>query len=290
MAGVEILVVSGLSRTRTPTVHSPDFQILYPLSGAFHWHLGSTRSLLDQNQVLFIAAGDESQDSHPDRGDVAGLLITPDVRLLESIWGCSIDRLAAHVSFDWRVLPSDPGLQQIAAALSNCRLVSQPPDQAVLEEAVIDLLSLTVRRCSVPTAPGKSVHRLAVPFSGQYPDGDLVMTPDGTRANFVSFRPVNGVPRSDGEIWTIERTDSGWGEPRHVAELSSPGDEWFPTLTADGTMYFGSSREGGLGGHDIWRSRLVDGVHQAPENLGAPVNSAGRRSRPSSRRTRTCWS
>jgi Tol biopolymer transport system component len=115
-----------------------------------------------------------------------------------------------------------------------------------------------------------------VPFSGQYPDGDLVFTPDGTRAYFVSFRPVDGEPRKDSEIWTIEHAADGWGEPEHVRELSSPGDEWFPTLTADGTtMYFGSSRDGGVGGHDIWRSRLVNGVWQPPENLGTPVNSDG---------------
>jgi Tol biopolymer transport system component len=114
-----------------------------------------------------------------------------------------------------------------------------------------------------------------VSFSGQYPDGDLVFSRDGTYAFFVSARPVDGVPRKDTEIWTVERTASGWGEPRHVAELSSPTDEWFPTLTADGTMYFGSGRDGGLGGSDIWRAQRVDGVFQAPENLGAPVNSPG---------------
>lgn len=114
------------------------------------------------------------------------------------------------------------------------------------------------------------------PFSGQYADADIVFTPDGQRAYFVSTRPVNGQPRTDTEIWTIERKPDGrWGEPRHVAELSSPGDEWFPTLTADGTLYFGSTREGGLGGCDIWRSRLVNGVFQSPENLGAPINSKG---------------
>lgn len=114
-----------------------------------------------------------------------------------------------------------------------------------------------------------------VPFSGQYPDGDLVFTRDGSRAYFISARPVEGKPRKDTEIWTIERTSDGWGEPEHVAALSSPGDEWFPTLTADGTMYFGSTRAGGLGGCDIWKSRLVDGAWQPPENVGAPVNSPG---------------
>jgi hypothetical protein len=114
------------------------------------------------------------------------------------------------------------------------------------------------------------------PFSGQFADADLVFTPDGRRAYFVSTRPVNGQARTDTEIWSLERdADHRWREPRHVDELSSPGDEWFPTLTAQGTLYFGSSRPGGLGGSDIWRSRLVDGRYQPPENLGAPVNSKG---------------
>jgi Tol biopolymer transport system component len=115
-----------------------------------------------------------------------------------------------------------------------------------------------------------------VSFSGQFADADLVFTADGRRAYFVSKRPVNGKARTDTEIWTIDRTlDGRWGEPRHVAELSSPGDEWFPNLTADGTIYFGSTRPGGLGGCDIWRARLVNGVVQPPENLGAPINSKG---------------
>lgn len=115
-----------------------------------------------------------------------------------------------------------------------------------------------------------------VPFSGQYPDGDLAFTRDGRRAYFVSSRPVGGVARRDTEIWTVERDATGrWGEPRHVDELSSPTDEWFPTVTADGTIYFGSGRPGGLGGSDIWRARWLGDHFAPPENLGAPVNSPG---------------
>ena len=114
------------------------------------------------------------------------------------------------------------------------------------------------------------------PFSGQYSDADIVFTADGRRAYFVSGRPVDGRARDDMEIWTIARDARGsWGEPRHVTELSSATDEWFPTLTADGTIYFGSDRPGGVGGTDIWRARFVDGKFQPPENLGAPVNSKG---------------
>ena len=123
---------------------------------------------------------------------------------------------------------------------------------------------------------GKWSKPQVAPFSGRYSDCDIVFTADGRRAYFVSARPVDGKPRDDGDIWTIEREAGGqWSEPRHVTELSSPTDEWFPTLTADGTIYFGSDRPGGVGGTDIWRARFVNGKFQPPENLGAPVNSKG---------------
>lgn len=117
-------------------------------------------------------------------------------------------------------------------------------------------------------------------FSGQYDDGDVYLSPDEARLLFVSKRPVEGHARQDTEIWEIRRTPQGWAEPRHVAELSSPGDEWFPTMTRDGWLYFGSDRAGGLGMTDIWRSRWDGQRFLPPENLGAPVNSAGQEIEP----------
>jgi WD40 repeat protein len=123
---------------------------------------------------------------------------------------------------------------------------------------------------------GKWRRPQVAPFSGHYSDADIVFAADGRRAYFVSARPVDGKPRDDMEIWTTERDANGtWSEPRHVVELSSPTDEWFPNLTADGTIYFGSDRPGGVGGTDIWRARFVNGKFQPPENLGAPVNTKG---------------
>ena len=74
--------------------------------------------------------------------------------------------------------------------------------------------------------------------------------------------------------------DGRFGEPRHVAELSSPTDEWFPTLADDGTMYFGSGRDGGMGGSDVWRARWLGDRFGVPENLGAEINSAAEEIEP----------
>lgn len=119
------------------------------------------------------------------------------------------------------------------------------------------------------------------PFSGRYGDGDLSFAPDERSAYFVSNRPVvpGGELKVDTDIWRIPIGEDGaWGEPEHVAELASDGFEWFPNMTADGWLYFGSERgDGNLGAEgtsDLWRSRLVDGEFTPPENLGPVINTA----------------
>lgn len=120
-----------------------------------------------------------------------------------------------------------------------------------------------------------------VPFSGRYSDADPFVTPDGSKLYFISTRPVDGKPKEDLDIWMIERKGEAWGEPRNLgAPINSPGAEWFPTLAADGTLYFGSDREGGKGGTDLWRSRLVAGKYAQPENLGDAINSPGEEYEP----------
>lgn len=119
------------------------------------------------------------------------------------------------------------------------------------------------------------------PFSGRWAEGDLSFAPDGTSAYFVSTRPVAGraEARGDTDIWRLRRSAIGWGEPEHVPELSSDGFEWYPNMTADGWLYFGSERIAGnlgpAGTSDLWRARLEAGRFSVPENLGPAFNSAG---------------
>jgi hypothetical protein len=112
------------------------------------------------------------------------------------------------------------------------------------------------------------------PFSGRYSDADPFITPDGWRFYFISNRPAPGKTTPDLDIWVMERTAAGWGEPKNLgAPVNSPGSEWYPTVAADGTIYFGSDREGGKGRTDIYRARLVGGKYAEAENLGDAVNT-----------------
>ncbi len=72
----------------------------------------------------------------------------------------------------------------------------------------------------------------------------------------------------------MEQTAVGWSEPKNVGiPINSSGREWYPTVAANGTMYFGSDREGGKGRTDIYRSRLVNGKYTEAENLGEAINT-----------------
>jgi Tol biopolymer transport system component len=124
-------------------------------------------------------------------------------------------------------------------------------------------------------ADGRWSEPQLAPFSGQYRDADPFITPDGQRFFFISDRPVPGKTHHDLDIWTMQREGDGWNTPRNLgAPVNSDGQEWYPTVAADGTLYFGSDRAGGKGHTDIWRARFADGKYAEPENLGAAINTA----------------
>lgn len=115
------------------------------------------------------------------------------------------------------------------------------------------------------------------PFSGQYADADPFITADGERFYFISRRPATpgGKPKTDTDIWVMRRTAAGWGEPRHLGDtVNSADDEWYPTLTREGTLYFGSGRPGGKGQTDLYRAPRAGEDFGPAENLGAPLNTA----------------
>jgi Tol biopolymer transport system component len=113
-------------------------------------------------------------------------------------------------------------------------------------------------------------------FSGDYSDADPFIAPDGSALYYLSKRPVEGSePKDDYDMWKVERTDDGWGEPVHLgATVNSDGNEYFPTVDAEGTLYFAAQRDDSEGGGDIYRAEPDgNGGYETPETLGSAVNS-----------------
>ena len=125
---------------------------------------------------------------------------------------------------------------------------------------------------------GKWTPAEIAPFSGQYTDWDPFFTPDGKRILFVSNRPNGSEQKGppDFDIWAVTRTSDGasWSAPENLgAPVNSPRPEYYPSIAADGTLYFSANREGRPGAFDLFRSRLVDGKYTEPESLGPNVNA-----------------
>jgi WD40-like Beta Propeller Repeat len=113
------------------------------------------------------------------------------------------------------------------------------------------------------------------PFSGRYEDGEPCISPDGDKLFFASNRPIAGsTPRADKDIWFVEKTGAGWGEPKHLDTPVNTDDfDWRPSVTKDGTLYFVSNRKAEKRENNIYRARLIDGKYSSVEMLPDAVNS-----------------
>jgi len=74
----------------------------------------------------------------------------------------------------------------------------------------------------------------------------------------------------------VERIKDGWSQPWNPGSpINSEEEEFFPSVTTDGTMYFQSKRADCGGERDIYRSRPVNGKYEKVENVGNVINSEG---------------
>ena len=91
---------------------------------------------------------------------------------------------------------------------------------------------------------------------------------------FASNRP-KGMGGMD--IWySVMGTDRKWKLPKNPGPvINTAGDEMSPFIHFDGkTLYFCSNGQPGMGGFDIYRSRMnKDTTWSDPENLGYPINT-----------------
>ena len=113
------------------------------------------------------------------------------------------------------------------------------------------------------------------PFSGSYGDADPYFSSDGKKLYFISKRPVGEQTeeRNDFDIWMVERTETGWGEPIHLPEsINTDKNEFYVSVTDEGSIFYSANYEGGLGYGDIYEAKLVAGKYVVT-NLGDAINS-----------------
>ncbi len=105
-------------------------------------------------------------------------------------------------------------------------------------------------------------------FSCQHP----VLSPDNKRLFFSSDRPGS---LGSFDIYYVDVHDDGtYSEPINLGEtINTKHREQFPFVDVDETLYFSSDGHQGLGGLDVFMSKLYNNVYAKPLNLGETLNS-----------------
>ncbi len=103
------------------------------------------------------------------------------------------------------------------------------------------------------------------------------LSADGETLYFVSSRKGG---KGNMDIWKAEKTGASpdgvpqFGNVTNVAELNTPGNDLSPFIHADGkTFYFASDGRPGMGGTDLFMTRLENNKWTEPVNLGYPINT-----------------
>ncbi|MEQ9402604.1 MAG: OmpA family protein [Cyclobacteriaceae bacterium] len=102
-------------------------------------------------------------------------------------------------------------------------------------------------------------------------DSTPALSPDGKTLYFSSDRP-GGYGGNDLYSAKINRRGR-WVDVRNLGpEINTPGNEMFPFVSTDGSLYFSSTGHPGFGHLDIFRAVRESG-RITIENLGKPMNS-----------------
>lgn len=131
---------------------------------------------------------------------------------------------------------------------------------------------------------------VALPFSTDSFDcGHPFLSKDGTVLYFSSnmpgsiAKPVTSAENPEGaelskDIYSVSFSKRGnaWGDPVNLGPtINTEGDEGFPFLHEDGTLYFSSNGKCGMGGFDIYRATGQGKDWGDAINMKSPINSGG---------------
>jgi hypothetical protein len=103
----------------------------------------------------------------------------------------------------------------------------------------------------------------------------MSVSPDGNELYFLgNYQPPNATAAPNPDIWRSRRVNGAWATAEKVpAPISTDAGEIYPVIVADGSMYFLSSRPGGIGRTNLYRAqRVADGTFAAPVPVPAPIN------------------
>ena len=142
-----------------------------------------------------------------------------------------------------------------------------------------DELVATVKLYKAELIAGVWSHVTELPFSSDlYSTQHPVLNPDNTRLYFSSDMPGT---LGSFDIFYVDITssyegyvDESYGAPVNLGKtINTEHREQFPFVGEGSTLYFASDGHQGMGGLDLFVSRIYENVYTKPLNLGETINS-----------------
>ena len=237
------------------------------LDPRLYFYLGETQYRLDR-----YAEARTNLDAYLQRaGDRKGRLIDKARRLRANV-DFAADAVANPVPFAPEKLSESVNLPGRAEYLP---VVSVDGQQLIFTAVVRNQEDFFVTERDTATGdwrPARELEGVNTPEN----EGAQTISADGRTIVFTACNRRGGFGSCD--LYYSEQRDGRWTPPANLgATINTRAWESLPALSADGnTLYFSSNRAGGAGGKDLYVSRRsADGNWQAPENLGAPLNTPG---------------
>ncbi len=112
-----------------------------------------------------------------------------------------------------------------------------------------------------------------VPFcESKYMYAHPCFSPDGGTMYFASDMPGG---QGGMDIWKSKFNGDSWDTPSNLGgNINSKGDEVFPNMKDNETIYFSSDAHQTLGGLDIHSSQFSNGNWEIPKHLSYPLNTS----------------
>ncbi|MFA6260158.1 MAG: OmpA family protein [Bacteroidia bacterium] len=121
---------------------------------------------------------------------------------------------------------------------------------------------------------------LGSPINTENNEGTVSLSSDGQYIFYTACNLPDGAGSCD--LYFSNLDGESWKNPRDLGfPINTQAWESQPSLTYDGkTIYFSSSRAGGLGESDIWYTTYNKGRWSPPVNMGTEINTPGSEQSP----------
>jgi hypothetical protein len=119
-----------------------------------------------------------------------------------------------------------------------------------------------------------------VSFSGKYNDLEPFLSPNGLQLYYASNRPILSTESEvkDYDIWFVERESLSepWSDPIRMSEtINTKANQFYPSITTSGNLYYCGDGEGSKGKDDIFCSQWDGMIYGQPFSIDSTINEVG---------------